>query len=126
MCCSSNHPTVKTRGSYTVFTQRPPAEYLREFEAYVESMRASPYLFKGVTGAQIKVALRRANPLLEQRSLRRGALQAVAATGVSDTEMLHYSGHTNVAMLRRYLNFGKLSGEGAKLSEQAAALVKRL
>lgn len=118
--------TVKTRGSYTVFTQRPPAEYLREFEAYVESMRASPYLFKGVTGAQIKVALRRANPLLEQRSLRRGALQAVAATGVSDTEMLHYSGHTNVAMLRRYLNFGKLSGEGAKLSEQAAALVKRL
>lgn len=115
--------TVKTRGSYTVFTQRPPLEYLEEFESYHNSMRAEQYLFKGVTGAQIKVALRRANTLLEQRSLRRGAIQTVAATGVSDTEMLHYSGHTNVAMLRRYLNFGKLSGEGVKLSRQAAALV---
>lgn len=118
--------TVKTRGSYTVFTQPPPPEFLEEFVAFHKAMRAEQYLFKGVAGAQIKIALRRANPQLEQRSLRRGAIQAVAATGISDTEMLHYSGHTNVAMLRRYLNFGKLSGEGAKLSSQAAALVQNL
>lgn len=116
--------TVKTRGSYTVFTQRPPEQHLETFLSYQKGMKEEGYLFKGVKGSQIKDALRRANPKLEQRSLRRGAIQTLAQTGLTDEELLHYSGHTNVSMLRRYLNFGKLSGEGAKLSAQAAALVR--
>lgn len=115
--------TVKTRGSYTVFTQRPPPKYWEMFVQYKKEMMEKDYLFKGVRGSQIKDALRRSNPKLEQRSLRRGAIQTLAATGLTDEELLHYSGHTNVSMLRRYLNFGKLSGEGARLSAQAAALV---
>ena len=116
--------TVKTRGSYTVFTQPPPPTLLEEWKAYQKSAEGSNYLFKGVRGSQIKDALRRANPKLEQRSLRRGAIQALAATGLKDEELLHYSGHTNVTMLRRYLNFGKVSGEGTRLASQALALVQ--
>ena len=116
--------TVKTRGSYTVFTQPPPPKLLEEWNAYHKSVGDQNYLFKGVKGAQIKDALRRANPKLEQRSLRRGAIQALAATGLKDEELLHYSGHTNVTMLRRYLNFGKVSGEGTRLAKQALALVQ--
>ena len=116
--------TVKTRGSYTVFTQPPPEKLLEEWQEYHRSVANESYLFKGVRGAQIKDALRRANPKLEQRSLRRGAIQALAATGLKDDELLHYSGHTNVAMLRRYLNFGKVSGEGPRLASQALALVQ--
>lgn len=116
--------TVKTRGSYTVFTQPPPVFLLDEWKKYHKSVEAQRYLFQGVKGAQIKIALRRANPKLEQRSLRRGAIQALAATGLKDEELLHYSGHTNVTMLRRYLNFGKVSGEGTRLASQAMALVQ--
>ena len=117
--------TVKTRGSYMVFTQSPPESLKEAFVNYQQKMKEEDYLFKGVKGAQIKDALRRVNPKLEQRSLRRGAIQTLSQTGLfKDEELLHYSGHTNVAMLRRYLNFGKLSGEGAKLSAQAAALVQ--
>ena len=116
--------TVKTRGSYTVFTQAPPPEMFDKWQEYHKSVYQQNYLFKGVKGAQIKDALRRANPKLEQRSLRRGAIQALAATGLKDEELLHYSGHTNVTMLRRYLNFGKVSGEGTRLASQALALVQ--
>jgi len=115
--------TVKTRGSHTVFTSQPPPEYMGAWAAYTKEMEASDYLFKGVKGADLKDALRRANAKLEQRSLRRGAIQAMAATGLTDHELLHYSGHSNVAMLRRYLNFGKVSGEGARLAMQARALI---
>jgi len=116
--------TVKTRGSYTVFTQPPPPKLLEEWQLYHKSMLGSSFLFRGVKGSQIKDALRRANPKLEQRSLRRGAIQALAATNLKDEELLHYSGHTNVTMLRRYLNFGKVSGEGTRLASQALALVQ--
>lgn len=121
----SRGKTVKTRGPYTVFTQGPPPEYEEEFRTYLLKVPAKEYIFKGVKGAQIKDCLRRANSKLEQRSLRRGALQRLAKSGLSDLELLHYSGHTNVPMLRRYLNFGKLSGEGERLADQADVLVKR-
>ena len=115
--------TVKTRGPYTVFTQMPPEEFLEDWKAHVQQATRNQFLFQGVKGEQIKIALRRVNPRLEQRSLRRGALQTLAATNISDEKLLHYSGHTNVTMLRRYLDFGKVSGEGATLSRAAAALV---
>ncbi len=116
--------TVKTRGSYTVFTQAPPQAMFNQWQEYHKSVGEQKYLFRGVKGSQIKDALRRANPKLEQRSLRRGAIQALAATNLKDEELLHYSGHTNVTMLRRYLNFGKVSGEGTRLASQALALVQ--
>ena len=82
------------------------------------------WLFEQVQGNHVKIALRRAHPKLEQRSLRRGSIQTLAASGLSDEELLKYSGHTNVQMLRRYLNFGKLSGEGKRLQQQAGHLLQ--
>lgn len=115
--------TVKTRGPYPVFTQLPPPEFKAQFDDLFKATPANEFIFKGVKGADLKIALRRAHPQLEQRSIRRGAIQTLAASGLADLELLHYSGHTNVVMLRRYLNFGKLSAEGQRLTAQARALV---
>lgn len=118
--------TVKTRGAYSVFTPFPPPEFREEFEKFLRVAVSSKrkWLFEQVQGNHIKVALRRAHPRLEQRSLRRGAIQTLAASGLSDEELLKYSGHTNVQMLRRYLNFGKLTGEGRRLQRQAEPLLQ--
>ncbi len=117
---------MKTRGAYSIFTPLPPGKYRKEFEDHLkEGIRSKrKWLFQQVQGNHIKLALRRAHPDLEQRSLRRGAIQTLAATGLSDEELLKYSGHTNVQMLRRYLNFGKLSGEGKRLQQQAGHLLQ--
>ena len=80
------------------------------------------WLFPGVTGSQIKDALRRVNPKLEQRSLRRGALQFLASTGMSDHQLLAYSQHRCIDTLRRYLEFGWLSGEGPERAMRASGL----
>lgn len=114
--------TVKTRGPYTVFTRQPPQEFQDEFSKFLKEADGRKLLFPGVKGAKIKDALRRADKKLEQRSLRRGAIQALAKSGVSETELLHFSGHTNVTMLRRYLNFGKVSAEGTRLAKEAMVL----
>jgi len=118
--------TVKTRGAYSIFTPMPPDLYKDMFVKHLEACMKEKkrWLFEGVQGSHIKEALRRANPKLEQRSLRRGAIQTLAATNLSDEELLKYSGHTNVQMLRRYLNFGKLSGEGKRLQAQGQALLQ--
>lgn len=118
--------TVKSRGPYPIFTPLPPQEFRKEFYEFVELALSTKrkWLFEKVQGNHVKLALRRAHPKLEQRSLRRGSIQTLAATGLSDEELLKYSGHTNVQMLRRYLNFGKLSGEGRRLQQQAAHLLQ--
>ena len=117
--------TVKTRGAYSIFTPLPPLRYRTEFMEHLRVAVSTKrkWLFEQVQGNHVKIALRRAHPKLEQRSLRRGSIQTLAASGLSDEELLKYSGHTNVQMLRRYLNFGKLSGEGKRLQQQAGHLL---
>ena len=118
--------TVKTRGAYSIFTPHPTDQLKESFGIFLKEALASKrkWLFQGVQGKHVKEALRRADPKLEQRSLRRGAIQTLAGSGLGDEEMLKYSGHANVQMLRRYLNFGKLSGEGKRLQEQATVLLR--
>ena len=60
-----------------------------------------------VKGEHLKDALRVINPDLEQRSIRRGALQAMAENGVSEEMLMRFSGHTQVTTLRRYLNWNQ-------------------
>ena len=112
--------TAKVRGPYTVHTTLPPPEFLEFLAAAVGA--GQHWLFPQVKGAHLKDALRVVDPALEQRSLRRGAIQALAASGLKDEELLHYSGHSSVQMLRRYLNYGLRSGEGARRAVRAAAL----
>ena len=96
------------RGAYTVNTPAlPPAHRIR-LASFLAARAASLCLFTATTtGPAIKLALRSADAELEQRSLRRGALQALAAEpGMTDAVLLLFSGHTNVTSLRRYLNWG--------------------
>lgn len=110
--------TAKVRGPYTVHTTLPPQGFLE----YLEAAKGQQWLFPQVKGAHLKEALRLVDPSLEQRSLRRGAIQALAASGLTDEELLHYSGHSSVQMLRRYLNYGLKSGEAARRGARAVAL----
>ena len=112
--------TAKVKGPYTVHTTLPPQEFLDYLEEAKKS--GQQWLFPQVKGAHLKNALRVIDPSLEQRSLRRGAIQALAATGLSDEELLHYSGHSSVQMLRRYLNYGLKSGEAHQRAIRAAPL----
>ncbi len=58
-------------------------------------------------GVQIRDALRQHNPLAEQKSVRRSALQRLATVpGITTHDLLHFSGHTNEKMLLRYLGWG--------------------
>jgi hypothetical protein len=44
----------------------------------------------------------------------------MASAGVEEQTLLQHSGHTNVAMLRRYLEWGR-KGEGLAVAARAAA-----
>ena len=84
--------SVRSRGPYTVHSARPPPTLFAELHAFLEEIPSPAFLFKGVKGADLKDALRRANPNLEQRSLRRGAIQTLSASGISEEELLNFSG----------------------------------
>ena len=78
---------------------------------------------------EVKDALRTADAPgcseLENRSLRRGALQALANKGASTETLLAFSGHSTVKSLKRYLNFGKIAtGEQRKTGRVLSALSK--
>ena len=69
------------------------------------------------------------SPALRQSSIRRGALQRMATLGASEEDLMHFSGHTNVRTLRRYLGWNKVSATaertqalGAKHTAQSPAL----
>jgi integrase len=59
---------------------------------------------------EVKITLRSATGLreMENRSLRRGALQCLAAAGAPTATLLSFSGHSQLATLKRYLDFGRL------------------
>jgi len=115
--------SVLARGmAYTVHTCRVPEMYRAKFQVFLSTKKG--YLFPRVKGHKVKIALRRADPLLEKRSLRRGSLQLLARVGgLTLEQMLLFSGHTNVQMLNRYLNFGMLAPP-KMISESAEAAAK--
>ena len=75
-----------------------------------ERKKEGSWAFPGLTGDSIRNALRRVNPKLEQRSLRRGRLQHLSIReNWKDDQLLELSRHASVAMLRRYLDMGVVS-----------------
>jgi integrase len=74
--------------------------------------------------ARVTDALRRVNPALGARTLRRGALQLLAKDGRCDLEEVRkFAGHKDVATTLRYLNWGaKADGEQRKSFEAAVVL----
>lgn len=111
---------VRARGPYTVHCTKLPADLLQLIKTYVETRRIK--LFgRSTTGTKLKDALRRVSPDLEQRSIRRGALQAMAQSGVSEETLMRYSGHTRVETLRRYLNWNLVNSKVASEMQEAGA-----
>lgn len=106
---------VLCRGPYTVHTAVP-----REHLPVLQAALASQTFLSGVKGADIKEALRAGgDSALEQRSLRRGALHALASAGVPEDELLQFSGHTCQRTLRRYLDWGKFVPQRGRLQAGA-------
>jgi Arc/MetJ-type ribon-helix-helix transcriptional regulator len=105
---------VRSRGPYTVHTKLPP-----QWADLIRSQLQRPQPFT-TTSAKVRRALRRVDKRLEQRSLRRGALQTLAEAGVPEEELLNFSGHTTLGMLRRYLDWGRVNQAKAQRQAQNA------
>lgn len=113
--------TIQVRGAFTVHTSIP-VEWARTILRWKEQRRT--WLFPRELGTSaILLALRRVDSKLECRSIRRGAIQTMAAAGVSEETMMYFSGHTSVKTLRRYLNWGK---EGRLRKDQMTAAAMTL
>jgi integrase len=105
---------VRMRGPYSVHSQ---GQYrLEEMVDLYRRRNGDSWVATAATHMEmenlkqeIRAALRCANPGLELRSVRRGSLQTMSAQGTSEATLILFSGHTNVAMLRRYLGFGKVA-----------------
>ena len=98
----------------------------RYIQMRVKETEPTGWLFPKVTGTMLCTALRRADPRLEQRSMRRGAIQFLASTGITDEDLMVYSRHRCIETLRRYLNFGWVSGEVTEHGRRAQGLALSL
>jgi integrase len=119
---------VMRQQAYTVHTPPLPQTVLPRLQKWLGERRT--WLFPTGTdwGARVREQLRTVNKQLEQRSLRRGSLQALAtAPGMDDATLLLFSGHASVTTLRRYLNWGKVAvhTKHAMVEKAGAALVTR-
>lgn len=116
---------ARARGPYTVHTQPIPKEFCARWKKYFDS-RDSKLFPHHLTGSSLKDALRKVDKSLEQRSIRRGALQTMAQNGASEETLMRFSGHTQVATLRRYLNWNAINSKvQEEMVSTGKALVKR-
>ena len=95
-----------------------PSKATRDFLA--QRQMEGSWAFPGMLGKDLMLALRRVDPLLEQRSLRRGRLQHLAHKGWSDDQLIEVSRHASIPMLRRYLDMGVVSATTRTTAERAA------
>ena len=115
---------AKTRGAYTVHTRCAPGPWAEALKAALQRegwlWPAESQEARSANGLKVTRHLRTVDAQLEQRSIRRGALQAMAAAGVPEKRLLTFSGHTNVPMLLRYLDFGRKAARRAEDGSAAA------
>lgn len=96
--------TIRARGPYTVHMSCP-RRWWDMMHRWISTRHT--WLFpREMTTQDVLISLRRVSAALECRSLRRGALQTLAAAGVPESTLLHFSGHTSSTTLRRYLQWG--------------------
>ena len=99
---------VRASGPYTVHTAPIPAKFRKRWESYIATRKTAMFP-RRLTGASLKLALREVSPKLEQRSIRRGALQLMAANNTDEATLMRFSGHRRVETLRRYLNWNTVN-----------------
>ena len=113
---------VRASGPYTVHTAPLPNQFRDRWEKYFAS-RSTALFPRRLTGASLRVALREVSPELEQRSIRRGALQLMASNNTDEETLMRFSGHRRVDTLRRYLNWNTVNSlVQSKMSKSAAIL----
>jgi len=110
---------VILRGPYTVHTIMPDDSLLlRILEMPGE------YLFPQDKAEDIHklalTALKEVDRRIEQRSIRRGALQELAMTDADESTLLMFSGHRDAQMLWRYLGWGQRRGKVQRCGAEAA------
>lgn len=110
---------VKLRGPYTVFSQPLPPQWMDLWNQYsvTRNIRLFP---ESLTGEKLRKSLKAINPELEQRSIRRGSLQTMSKAGVVEETLMRFSGHTQVATLRRYLNWNQVNTHVQEIMAEAA------
>ena len=108
--------TIAARGPYSLHTTVP--QKWRELIHYTMSTQTGKLWPSMSTTIALK-ALRAANTQMECRSIRRGALQCMANAGTDEETLRLFSGHTSVAMLRRYLAWGAIGS--AKITTMTSA-----
>lgn len=107
------------RSQYAVGIPFPSLETL---DFILARQKESTWAFPGLKGEDLKLAVRRAHPELEQRSLRRGRLQHLSLhEGWSDEQLRELSCHASVQMLRRYLDMGVVSATTRETAAHAAS-----
>ena len=121
----SKGKSARIRGPYTVHAQPIPPEFRDRWTNFF-GQRDTVLFPRHVTGKSLKEALRHIDPELEQRSIRRGALQAMALCDVDEETLMRYSGHTQVSTLRRYLNWNATNSKVQKdMTEAGKPLVRK-
>ena len=124
---SSEYLTVtfrdtKTRNPYTVATALPPAPHVGHLLELIDNAAINRPLFS-TSAPVVARALKAQHPSLTQHSLRRGALQTLAAAGIPMTALMHFSGHRTTVSLMAYLNDGASAPENPARAIQARILI---
>ena len=119
---------VTARGPYTVHSALDPrSDDFRALRAFLDGATGG-WLFPSKSeldrkrwGIALREELRQIDPTLEQRSFRRGAIQCLAQDPkVTDETIIRFTGHTNMKMLMRYLNWGAVGAHRAAETRTAA------
>ena len=101
--------TVCYRGPYTVHTTSI-TDYIDTLMQHWRMDQPQQTLL-ALTPRDMRRTYKLVNAALEAKSVRRGALQCMAASGVPHTVLMKYSGHLQEKTLLRYLNWGRITGE---------------
>ena len=111
------------RAKYHVISH-VPEPWLPELQSFLAQPRAARTpLFRPSLGLsnEVTVALRLANDNLNCRSVRRGALQTMALSGlVDEPTLMRMSGHRNVETMRRYLDWDATNEQAHARAQDAA------
>ena len=111
------------RGPYTVHVGLPK-DTQQQLQDHLLTLGPREKIFPITFLRAALISIRRANPLLEAKSLRRGALQTMSRAGVKEETLREFSGHTNNTTLRRYLSWGRTTGVTSKTTVLAGKILQ--
>jgi integrase len=132
VCFAKGKGVLLRGGKYTVHTV-VPEQWVVFLTTYLSKLKKGelvvperPALKLAARTTALNKALKRVDSRMTSRSIRRGALQAMALGAhnqapVDMQTLMSYAGHKREETTRRYLDWSRLFGEGAQRERQAAA-----